>query len=171
MSERASTKGRETGLPFEMDQRAQAAVLADLPESVAQEAGEFYENHGGTKRGTLLKRECMAHAWAQVLRPYLIGLRDWYAPSARPSPWLDLDSAPEDEWVLLATTGGWVGEALMLRSWETGEQRWQWSTGNRLNSKLTPLKWMPMPEHPESSGRNRADANSTNPLSEGRERS
>lgn len=163
MGERASTKGRETGLPFEMDQRAQAAVLADLPESIAQEAGEFYENHGGAKRGTLLKRECMAHAWAQVLRPYLIGLRDWYAPSARPSPWLDLDSAPEDEWVLLATTGGWVGEALMLRSEETGKQLWQWVSGNRLNSKLTPLKWAPLPEHPEGSGQSHADAHTPLP--------
>lgn len=161
MSDRAHTRGRETGLPFEMDQRAQAAVLSDLPESVAQEAGEFYENHGGAKRGTLLKRECMAHAWAQVLRPYLIGLRDWYAPSARPSPWLHLESAPEDQWVLLATTGGWVGEALMLRSEETGKQLWQWSSGKRINEKLAPLKWMPLPEHPESSGRNRADATPT----------
>ena len=33
-----------------------------------------------------------------------------------------------------------------------------------------PTHWMPLPEHPESSGRNRADA-TPNPLSEGRERS
>lgn len=66
-------------------------------------------------------------------------------------PWLDLASAPQDEWVLLATTGGWVGEALMLRNEETGEQRWQWVSGNKLNSKLIPLKWMPMPAHPEAS--------------------
>jgi hypothetical protein len=55
MGEGERTKGR-AGLPFNMDQRTQAAVLADLPESIAQEAGEFYENHGGAKRGSLLKR-------------------------------------------------------------------------------------------------------------------
>lgn len=147
MGERVHTPGR---VPFEMDQRAQAAVLADLPASVAQEAGEFYENHGGAKRGSLLKRDCMAHAWAHVLRPYLIGLRDWTKLQARPSPWFDLSDAPEDEWVLLATSGGWVGEALMLRSEDTGEQRWQWVSG-RLNSQITPLKWMPLPEHPDAS--------------------
>ena len=73
-------------LPFNLDQRAQAAVLADLPASVAQEAGEFYENADGGRRGKMLKREAMAVAWAQVLRPYLIGLRDHYARQARPAP-------------------------------------------------------------------------------------
>ncbi len=64
-------------LPFSMDLRAQEAVLANLPPSVAQEAGEFYENAGaGRPRGTILKRDAMAVAWRGVLRPYLIGLRD-----------------------------------------------------------------------------------------------
>ena len=137
--------GGEGRLPFNMDQRAQAAVLADLPKSVAQEAGEFYENHGGAKRGSLLKRDCMAHAWAQVLRPYLIGLRDWSALQARPTGWLALETAPEDEWVLLATTGDHVGEALMLVSAETGKQCWQWASGGKLSSRLTPLGWQPLP--------------------------
>ncbi|WP_089177185.1 hypothetical protein [Bosea sp. AS-1] len=81
------------------------------------------------------------------------------------SPWRDLASAPEDEWVLLATTGGWVGEAMVI------EGEWKWASGNVFHSDIVPLKWMPLPEHPESSGRNRADATPKNPLSEGRERS
>ncbi|RWJ00547.1 MAG: hypothetical protein E5X86_26560 [Mesorhizobium sp.] len=70
-------------LPFHSDQRAQAAVLADLPESVAQEAGEFYEARGSVDKNCL-KRDCMVEAWRHVLRPYLIGLRDHYPPQARP---------------------------------------------------------------------------------------
>lgn len=72
-------------LPFGMDQRAQAAVLADLPPAVAQEAGEFYENAGAGQRKPLKKREAMAVAWAHVLRPYLIGLRDRSDFQARPA--------------------------------------------------------------------------------------
>lgn len=142
MSERAHTKGR---LPFHMDQRAQAAVLADLPESVAQEAGEFYENHGGAKRGTLLKRDCMAHAWAHVLRPYLIGLRDWTTRQARPAPpWREIATAPEDEWILVATTGLWVGEAMVL------DGEWKWASGHVFHSDIVAQKWMPLPEHPDA---------------------
>ena len=74
-------------LPFSMDLRAQEAVLANLPPSVAQEAGEFYENAGaGRPRGTMLKRDAMAVAWRGVLRPYLIGLRDHSDTQARPDP-------------------------------------------------------------------------------------
>ncbi len=72
-------------LPFHMDPDAQAAVLADLPESIAQEAGEFYENAGAGQRKPLKKREAMAVAWQSVLRPYLIGLRDQHALQSRPA--------------------------------------------------------------------------------------
>lgn len=73
-------------LSFSRDQRAQAAVLADLPDSVAQEAGEFYECYLSVhRRRGPLKRECMAEAWKHVLRPYLLGLRDHYPPQARPA--------------------------------------------------------------------------------------
>jgi hypothetical protein len=78
-----TTKSEDTRgtLPFHLDFRAQAAVLADLPESVAREAGNFYE--GGPSD---LKSDSMQHAWKQVLRPYLIGLRDQYTGQERPVP-------------------------------------------------------------------------------------
>lgn len=132
-------------LPFHMDERAHAAVLSDLPHSVAQEAGEFYENHGGAKRGALLKRDCMAHAWARVLRPYLIGLRDWTTVQARPmAGWRPIEQAPEDEHVILCTSGGHVGEALMLLDENTGKQKWTWALGP-VHENHKPLGWMPMP--------------------------
>lgn len=66
-----------------IDQRVLAAALADLPASVAQEAGEFYQNAGGGRPRP--KREAMAVARKEVLRPYLLGLRDGYAEQARPA--------------------------------------------------------------------------------------
>jgi hypothetical protein len=75
---------KATRLPFSHDRRAQAALLADLPESVAREAGNFYESYGTAHDSEISKSACMAEAWAGVLRPYLIGLRDHFKPQSRP---------------------------------------------------------------------------------------
>jgi hypothetical protein len=72
--------------------------------------------------------------------------------------WQDISTAPEDEWLLVATTGGWVGEAMVV------DGEWKWATGNVFHSDIIPLKWMPLPEHPEISGRTLADANSKSPI-------
>lgn len=60
--------------------------------------------------------------------------------------WRSIDTAPEDCRVLLATAGNWVGEAIMLRDEETGEQVWTWvDTGKP--SLHSCYGWMPLPEH------------------------
>lgn len=109
-------------LPFSHDMRAQAAVLADLPDSVAQEAGEFYESWGAVHKHCK-KRDCMAEAWQHVLRPYLIGLRDHYSPQARPeasAPPKTLDEWHEDVgdvvWWALGPDGKWLGEPAYIGS-------------------------------------------------------
>ena len=58
--------------------------------------------------------------------------------------WLPVDTAPEDQHVILATTGGHVGEALMLRDEDTGQQKWTWALGP-VHPNHTPLGWQPMP--------------------------
>jgi len=58
--------------------------------------------------------------------------------------WLPINSAPEDEHIILCTTGGHVGEAIMLRDEDTGEQKWTWALGP-VHPTHTPLGWMPMP--------------------------
>lgn len=60
--------------------------------------------------------------------------------------WRSIDTAPEDCRVLLATAGSWVGEAIMLRDEDTGEQVWTWvDTGKP--SLHSCYGWMPLPEH------------------------
>ena len=59
--------------------------------------------------------------------------------------WLPIDSAPEDEHVILATSGGHVGEAVMLRDEDAGEPKWTWALGP-VHPDHKPLGWKPMPK-------------------------
>jgi hypothetical protein len=58
--------------------------------------------------------------------------------------WQDISTPPEDEWLLVATSGGWVGEAMVL------DGEWKWASGHVFHSDIVPLKWMPLPEHPDT---------------------
>ncbi|GGE36549.1 hypothetical protein GCM10007276_12550 [Agaricicola taiwanensis] len=58
--------------------------------------------------------------------------------------WRSIDTAPEDEHVILATTGDHVGEALMLIDKDTGQQKWTWA-GGPVSKFHIPLGWQPMP--------------------------
>lgn len=65
-------------------------------------------------------------------------------PSSDWSGWRSIDTAPEDERVILATAGNWVGEAIMLRNEDTGEQEWNWvDTGKPTRHSL--YGWQPLP--------------------------
>lgn len=58
--------------------------------------------------------------------------------------WRSIDTAPEDQHVILATSGGFVGEAIMLLDDDTGRQKWTWAHGP-VHENHAPLGWMPMP--------------------------
>jgi hypothetical protein len=60
-------------------------------------------------------------------------------PNFRP-----LSTAPIDEWVLLATAGGWVGQAIYGEDEEAPRWRWADSTAP-IHADLPPLGWMPLP--------------------------
>ena len=67
------------------------------------------------------------------------------APRPNWNGWRSIDTAPEDCRVILATVGNWVGEAIMLRDEDTGEQIWTWvDTGKP--SRHSCYGWMPLPE-------------------------
>lgn len=74
------------------------------------------------------------------------------ALSARVSDWLPVETAPEDEHVILATAGGHVGEALMLRDEDTGAQKWTWALGP-VHPNHAPLGWRPLPPPPTEEGK------------------
>ena len=60
--------------------------------------------------------------------------------------WRSIDTAPEDCRVILATAGNWVGEAIMLRDEDTGEQVWTWvDTGKPSQHSLYGWQHLPAP--------------------------
>jgi hypothetical protein len=144
MSERASTKGRGLDAVIDQASRLMAAGWRGNP------------NMSGDDRDFMTP---------SMRRRHDDKTRDIVEFVLAATGWQPLSTVPEDEWLLVATTGGWVGEAMVL------DGVWKWASGNVFHSDIVPLEWMPLPEHPEISGRNRADATPKNPLSEGRERS
>ena len=82
------------------------------------------------------------YAVETAIRAYL---REEATPAqpVREDGWRGISTAPDDEWLLVATTGGWVGEAMTL------EGAWKWASGHAFHSDIVPLKWMPLPVHPE----------------------
>ena len=71
-----------------------------------------------------------------------------YATPPAPQPigrgWRSIDTAPEDQHVILGTSGGHVGEAIMLVDEDTGRQKWAWALGP-LHPNHIPYGWQPLP--------------------------
>lgn len=58
--------------------------------------------------------------------------------------YLPIKDAPIDECVILATSGGWVGEAIYGEDAE--QPAWRWIHSQEpLHPNLTPLGWTPLP--------------------------
>lgn len=73
----------------------------------------------------------------------------WRNALAEPTPrwdgWRSIDTAPEDQHVILCTSGGHVGEAIMLIDEDSGQQKWAWALGPVHPSHI-PYGWQPLPE-------------------------
>lgn len=80
--------------------------------------------------------------WAQTLSIEALAWLDNHGFAG----YLPMDKAPEDDNVILATTGGHVGEAIMLVDQDTGAQCWTWANGKPLHANHKPLGWLPMPQ-------------------------
>lgn len=68
--------------------------------------------------------------------------------------WQPIETAPEDENVLVATTGGWVDTAFWTDDGD-GPKWWWLISANEyakhpLHPNLIPTHWMPLPKHPEA---------------------
>lgn len=100
-----------------------------------------YEPCGGCGNADPDKR-CLG-----CLHPFVATTTDERAVEALPNwnGWRSIDTAPEDCRVILATSGNWVGEAIMLRDEDTGEQIWTWvDTGKP--SRHSCYGWQHLPE-------------------------
>lgn len=62
--------------------------------------------------------------------------------------WRPIETVPDDEAVLLATEGGWVGQASKSFQYpREDELHWCWAGANEpLHPTLKPLAWMPLPK-------------------------
>jgi len=99
------------------------------------------------------QQHCRSTAEAAIAA-YLSASPQPQAHEAEPSPaaqpverwdgWRPVATAPEDEGLILCTSGGHVGEALMLRDEDTGEQKWTWASGP-VSKFHAPLGWQPLP--------------------------
>ena len=84
--------------------------------------------------------------WGRLSSPILAALEaSRVAPARVTDYWHSVDTAPEDEWVILATSGEHVGQALMLVDEDTGQQAWSWYGGDPVHPNLKPLGWRHMP--------------------------
>lgn len=96
-----------------------------------------------------------------VMRSYAYAVFHKERPAAlslvppMPSAFRPPETAPEDEPVILATSGGWIGEAWMLVNEDTGQQEWWWvgrdpqGKERRADLHFQLLGWQPMPAHPD----------------------
>ena len=83
-------------------------------------------------------------------------LNDAYAEGrkdeAEEHAWRPIETAPEDENVLVATTGGWVDTAFWTDDGDGPKWWWLVSANNYakhpLHPNLVPTHWMPLPKHP-----------------------
>jgi hypothetical protein len=104
----------------------------DVPPEMITKDGEHYLESGGCGRQVRgeIKGEAEEHAW----RP--------------------IETAPEDENILVATTGGWVDTAFWTDEGE-GRQWWWLVSANKfaqypIHPDLVPTHWMPLPKHPDA---------------------
>lgn len=69
------------------------------------------------------------------------------------SDWLPIEKAPKDESVIIATTGDWVGEAILEYHPHNENWRWVWAGSFQpIAPELKPLAWQYLPAHPNSVG-------------------
>ena len=136
---------------------------ADLRDAVANFGNSEPVNHDWLDREE--QRAQMAAAVALPADQFLAliaAARNGLRPKAvgTGTEWLNVKDAPKEEWVILATTGGWVGQAT-LEYWgpngfgepEGAELKWFWHGSKEpIHDNHIPLGWQPMPAPPVPTG-------------------
>lgn len=64
--------------------------------------------------------------------------------------WQPIGTQPHDKGVILATTGGWVGEAVYGEDEENPQWRWKGAASRQyIHQNFKPLGWQDLPASPE----------------------
>jgi hypothetical protein len=111
--------------------------------------------HESWKRGQALDLAIHKPSWDAVFEHLKAMQQDAYAEGrkdeAEQNAWQPLETAPEDEYILIAATGGQIGMGFWT---DEGDGKvWGWSIpamngGEYLRPSLVPTHWMPLPKHP-----------------------
>ena len=63
--------------------------------------------------------------------------------------WQPVETAPEDEKVIIYTDLGWIDTAFGVTDEDTGIKQWFWCDGKEVHSNNNITHWQPLPEPPQ----------------------
>lgn len=112
------------------------AALQQIQDDAAEGVHAWWDGRPGQRHGA---KDALDMIVAQTS-----ALLARHAAPAKEEGWRSIDTAPEDEHIILATSGGHVGEAIMLIDEDTGKQKWAWALGP-VHANHEPYGWQPMP--------------------------
>jgi hypothetical protein len=139
-----------------LQHEAYADGRADEREAIAQLCTEEAANMRKQGEGCRDARYDWMAQGAEALADTLRGINSATGEPADPvlaAGWLPIESAPEDDHILVATQGGHVDTAFWTDEDGEGRKWWWLISANEyakhpLHQNLTPLYWMPLPKHP-----------------------
>ena len=63
--------------------------------------------------------------------------------------WQPIETAPENESIIIFATPDWVETGFYVLDEDTGEREWFWTSSmKKLHDNFTVTHWMPLPEPP-----------------------
>ena len=71
--------------------------------------------------------------------------------------WQPIETAPEDEKVIIATDLGWIDTAFGTTDEDTGIKTWFWQGGREVHPNNTITHWTPLPGPPSSTSQDTAE--------------
>lgn len=66
-----------------------------------------------------------------------------------PTGWQPIETAPEDEKILIFATPDWVDTAFWVLEEDSGEREWFWANARPIHRNFIPTHWQPLPDPPK----------------------
>lgn len=86
--------------------------------------------------------------WVQKNNHWFLRLTSADFP-AQDDQWRPIETAPEDEVILVYVEPDWVASAFYIIDDDTQERIWLWDCCNRMHENHLPVAWMPTPAPPK----------------------